>query len=393
LTPLIELLGLYSKAIDAFRNPRVVSLQEELATRQELVQQQSMVRQLHQVFATVEEAGDRDAHLAGLGASPLYPAPAAHSVSSHASCVREPSPLTRCGYAAMAGRLGSGTGAMAGALGQQLALVSLLGDAERSLGDAKSSLSDVKSSLGDAKSSLGDAESSLGDAKSSLGDTKSSLGDAKSSLSDVKSSLGDAKSSLGDGESSLGDAKSSLGDATACRCRRSPRRTRGLRPPATTRCAPRMGTHPRGGLNSSRYTRVQRSSADTSLCVGAEEHHACVTALKAKKRVFSDVGAGAGGVHARVGPQAEPRALAARVERRRRRDARRRHTRLLGGVSRPVRTPPLTRGSAGLLGSFLWYRPGKDQCRFRIGDNLHRPQSPHFLRPKQFSLPSRQHNC
>jgi hypothetical protein len=337
LTPLIELLGLYSKAIDAFRNPRVVSLQEELATRQELVQQQSMVRQLHQVFATVEEAGDRDAHLAGLGASPLYPAPAAHSVSSHASCVREPSPLTRCGYAAMAGRLGSGTGAMAGALGQQLALVS----------------------------SLGDAESSLGDAKSSLGDTKSSLG----------------------------DAESSLGDATACRCRRSPRRTRGLRPPATTRCAPRMGTHPRGGLNSSRYTRVQRSSADTSLCVGAEEHHACVTALKAKKRVFSDVGAGAGGVHARVGPQAEPRALAARVERRRRRDARRRHTRLLGGVSRPVRTPPLTRGSAGLLGSFLWYRPGKDQCRFRIGDNLHRPQSPHFLRPKQFSLPSRQHNC
>jgi hypothetical protein len=61
----------------------------KLATRQELVQQHSMVKQLHHVFATVEEVvGER------------------HDLP----------------YGSM-GRLGNGTGVLAGALGQQLALL------------------------------------------------------------------------------------------------------------------------------------------------------------------------------------------------------------------------------------------------------------------------------
>jgi hypothetical protein len=54
----------------------------------------------------------------------------------------------------------------------------------------------------------------------------------------------------------------------------------------------------------------------------------------------------------------------------------------------------------GLLGSFLWYRPGLRQCRFRTG--YIGPKSPDFLRPKAgftagqssfTAVPSRQHTC
>lgn len=64
-------------------------LEENLATRQELVQQHSMVKQLHHVFATVEEVVGE--------------------------CHNLP-------YGSM-GRLGSGTGVLAGAMDQQLALL------------------------------------------------------------------------------------------------------------------------------------------------------------------------------------------------------------------------------------------------------------------------------
>jgi hypothetical protein len=45
--------------------------------------------------------------------------------------------------------------------------------------------------------------------------------------------------------------------------------------------------------------------------------------------------------------------------------------------------------SPGLLGSFVWYRPGLCQCRFRLMKPVLGPKSPDFLRPKPDLLPAK----